>query len=273
MAISLLAVNKSNEEATRKNWRYVMSKLALVTGATSGIGKATAELFAENGINLIVCGRRADRLEKLVAKLKDKVSIHSLCFDVGKREDVVQAINSLPDEFKQIDFLINNAGNAHGRAPFDQGSAADWEAMIDSNLKGLLYVTKAVLPGMVERKSGHVVNVGSIAGKEVYAEGNVYCASKHAVDALSKGMLIDLVKHGIKVTAIHPGLVDTEFSLVRFKGDEDRAADVYQGMKPLSGADVADVIFYTISLPEHVNIPDLTLFPTAQASATIVHRS
>jgi NADP-dependent 3-hydroxy acid dehydrogenase YdfG len=248
------------------------TRTALITGATSGIGKATAELFAENGINLIACGRRVERLQELKNELGKKVAVHTLSFDVCDKAAVFSAIESLPESFSEIDILINNAGNAHGLSPVEEGAIEDWDAMIDGNVKGLLYVTKSVLPSMTKKKSGHIVNIGSIAAKEVYPKGNVYCASKHAVDALSKGMLLDLVPYGIKVTSINPGLVSTEFSKVRFKGDESRADNVYRDMMPLTGKDIAEVILYTVTLPKHVNISDLTVLPTAQASAAVVYR-
>ncbi len=249
-----------------------MRKIALITGATSGIGKATAELFAQHQIDLIICGRRQERLEQLVAQLSPLVKVYALCFDVRDKEEVFTQIENLPEVWKPIDILVNNAGNAHGLAPVDKADLADWEAMIDINVKGLMYVSKAVIPNMVERKSGHIINIGSIAGKEVYPNGNAYCASKYAVDALSSGMRLDLVQHGIKVTAINPGLVETEFSLVRFKGDEERAKNVYKGITPLTAQDVAEVIYFAVSRPAHVNIADVILFPTAQASSTVVNR-
>ncbi len=249
-----------------------MDKNVLITGATSGIGKATAELLANEGYNLILCGRRGERLEALKEELSQKSRIRTLSFDVRDRKKVVAEIGGLEDEWKEIDILLNNAGNAHGLAPIQEGSIDDWDAMIDINVKGLLYVSKAVVPGMVERKSGHIINIGSIAGKEVYPNGNVYCASKFAVDDINQGMRIDLNQYGIKVTAINPGLVETEFSLVRFKGDKERANDNYQGYKPLSSKDIAEVILFTIQRPSHVNISDLIILPTAQASTTIVNK-
>lgn len=249
-----------------------MTKIALITGATSGIGEATAILFAENGIDLILCGRRADRLQDLENRLDKKVRVHTLSFDVRDKERVFELLDDLPEEWRHIDILVNNAGNAHGLDPVHQGDMDDWEAMIDINVKGLLYVSKAVLPGMVERRSGHVINIGSIAGKEVYPNGNVYCASKHAVDAINNGMRIDLNKYGIKVSQISPGLVNTEFSMVRFKGDQQKADNVYKGMEPLTGHDVADLILFIVTRPAHVNISDTIIFPTAQASSTTVHR-
>ncbi|GAB4199847.1 MAG: SDR family NAD(P)-dependent oxidoreductase [Thermoflexibacter sp.] len=249
-----------------------MKKIALITGATSGIGKATAELFAQHQIDLILCGRRQERLAELAMQLSQSVEVYTLCFDVRDKEEVFRQIENLPTEWKKIDILVNNAGNAHGLAPVDKAALADWEAMIDINVKGLMYVSKAVIPSMVERKSGHIINIGSIAGKEVYPNGNAYCASKYAVDALNSGMRLDLVQYGIKVTAINPGLVETEFSLVRFKGDEERAKNVYKGITPLTAQDVAEVIYFAVSRPAHVNIADVILFPTAQASSTVVNR-
>lgn len=248
-----------------------MKKIALITGATSGIGEATARYLADD-FSLILCGRRKDRLNQLADDLKPETDVTTLNFDVRNREAVNAAIGSLPDNWKQIEVLVNNAGNAHGLDFIHEGNTEDWDAMLDINVKGLLYVSKAVTPGMVERKAGHIVNIGSIAGKEVYARGNVYCASKHAVDAITDGMRLDLNPYGIKVTGIHPGLVETEFSLVRFKGDAERASQTYKGMKPLTGDDVADVIRYVVTRPPHVVLSDITLLPTAQASATTVHR-
>jgi 3-hydroxy acid dehydrogenase / malonic semialdehyde reductase len=248
-----------------------MKQTALITGATSGIGKATAELFARQGINLVLCGRRTDRLEALKQDLDTLVEVHILDFDVRSQQEVSQAIGSLPESVN-IDILVNNAGNAHGLDPVQTGSLEDWDAMIDINVKGLLYVSKAIIPGMMARKKGHIVNIGSIAGKEVYPNGNVYCASKHAVDALTKGMRMDLFQHGIKVSGIHPGLVDTEFSLVRFKGDEQRATGVYQGYEPLHAEDIADLIHFTVSRPWHVNLADIIVLPMAQASSTLLDK-
>lgn len=250
-----------------------MKKTVLITGATAGIGLATARLLATAGYSLILCGRRKERLQQLKEELAaSSAAVHTLSFDVRNRQAVEEALNSLPANFKTIDVLVNNAGNAHGLDPIAEGNPDDWDAMIDINVKGLLYVSKAIIPQMVERKAGHIINIGSIAGKEVYPKGNVYCASKHAVDALNKGMLQDLNPYGIKVTAINPGLVETEFSLVRFKGDEARAKSVYQGYQPLRPEDVAEIILFALSRPAHVNISDLVLLPTAQASATIVKK-
>ena len=248
-----------------------MKKIALITGATSGIGKSTAHYLADQ-FYLIICGRRRDKLEELAHNLRTETDVHVLSFDVRDQRAVNQAIESLPANWRDIDVLINNAGNAHGMDVIHEGSTQDWDDMIDINVKGLLYVSKAIIPGMVEKKSGFIVNIGSIAGKEVYPKGNVYCASKHAVDAITNGMRLDLNPYGIRVTGIHPGLVETEFSLVRFKGDEEKAKQVYKGMKPLTGDDVADVIKYVVTRPPHVLLSDIVLFPTAQASATMVHR-
>ncbi|RZJ68116.1 MAG: SDR family NAD(P)-dependent oxidoreductase [Flavobacterium sp.] len=247
-------------------------KTVLITGATSGIGRATARIFAKNSYKVIICGRREDRLAELQDELSQRTEVHTLLFDVSKKKSVLEAIASLPENFAAIDVLINNAGNAHGLDPIQNGDLDDWDAMIDINVNGLLYVSKAIIPGMVDRRKGHIINIGSIAGKEVYANGNVYCATKHAVDALTKSMLIDLNPFGIKVGAVHPGMVETEFSEVRFKGDADRAANVYKGLTPLSPDDVADTIHFVVSRPYHINISDLVILPTAQASATVVKR-
>ncbi|HEY6142928.1 MAG TPA: SDR family NAD(P)-dependent oxidoreductase [Flavobacterium sp.] len=250
-----------------------MNKTALITGASSGIGRATARILAKNGYKIILCGRREERLISLENELSEFTQIHTLVFDVRDKKTVFEKINSLPNSFSKIDILINNAGNAHGLDPIQDGNLDDWEAMIDINIKGLLYVSKAVIPQMMERKSGHIINIGSTAGKEVYPNGNVYCASKHAVDALNKGMKMDLNPYGIRVGAIHPGMVETEFSEVRFKGDKDKAVNVYKGFTPLQAEDIADIIHFVVSRPYHVNISDLIVMPTAQASATIVNRS
>lgn len=251
---------------------HSLNRTALITGATSGIGKATAELFAKNGINLILCGRRQDRLEELEKKLKSETRVHLLNFDVRDKQAVFKSISSLPPSFSQIDILLNNAGNAHGLDTIDKGDPEDWDAMLDINVKGLLYVSKAVIPQMVVRKQGHIINIGSIAGKEVYPKGNVYCASKYAVDAITQGMRIDLNPYGIRVGSVDPGAVETEFSEVRFKGDTERAASVYDGFRPLSPEDVADIILFMVTRPYHVNIADLVVLPTAQASATIINK-
>ena len=250
-----------------------MSKTALVTGATSGIGKATAQILAKNNYKIILCGRREDRLIELKNELSAFTEVCTLSFDVRDKKAVFESINSLPEGFSKIDVLINNAGNAHGLDSIQNGDLDDWDAMIDINVKGLLYVSKAIIPKMIEQKSGHIINIGSIAGKEVYANGNVYCASKHAVDALNQAMRIDLNPYGIRVGGIHPGAVETEFSEVRFKGDLERAANVYKGFEPLRAEDIADIIYFVISRPYHVNIADLMVLPTAQASATVMNRS
>lgn len=247
-------------------------RIALITGATSGIGEATARLLAKNNFKLILCGRRTERLKQVEKELSSYTDITLLSFDVRNKGDVKKAIASLSKSWKEIDVLINNAGNAHGLDPIQTGDLNDWDAMIDINLKGLLYVSHEVLPGMVERKQGHIVNLGSVAGKEVYPGGNVYSASKFAVDALSKSMRIDLNSFGIKVSAIHPGLVETEFSVVRFKGDKTRADSVYKGITPLVADDIADNILYVLTRPAHVVIADLVVMPVAQASATVVKR-
>ncbi len=247
-------------------------KTALITGATSGIGHATACEFAKHGINLVICGRRLDRLEIIQEKLQKLTNVHILNFDVRDKAATFKAIDSLPEAFKTIDILINNAGNAHGLDPINEGSLDDWDAMMDINVKGLLYVSKAIIPQMTERKSGHIINIGSSAGKEVYPKGNVYCGSKHAVLAITEGMRMDLNPYGIKVGAVNPGLVETEFSKVRFKGDEI-ADTVYKGYKALQAEDVAEVIYFVISRPNHVNIADVLMFCTAQASSTILNKS
>ena len=249
-------------------------KTAFITGATAGIGKATAEIFAKNGYNVIITGRRKDRLDKLSKDLQEKykVKILSLCFDVRKRSEVEKSINSLEKDWKKIDVLVNNAGLAMGLSTIQEGNIDDWEIMIDTNIKGLLYMTRTVAPIMIANGSGHIINIGSIAGKETYPNGNVYCATKHAVDSLSKAMRIDMLPHGIKVTAIHPGMVETEFSLVRYKGDQERAKKVYASFKPLIAEDIAETIFWSASRPNHVNISDLIITPVAQANATIVKR-
>ena len=248
------------------------NRIALITGATSGIGEATAKLLAQNQYDLILCGRREDRLAKLNAELAVHTRVTTLAFDVRNEADVNEKIESLPVSWRQIDILINNAGNAHGLSPVQSGDTKDWDAMIDINVKGLLYVSRAVIPTMTMRASGHIINIGSIAGKEVYPNGNVYCASKFAVDALTKGMRLDLNAFGIKVTAINPGLVETEFAQVRFKGDQERASATYKGMEPLKGDDIAEIIRYVLSAPAHVVLADITIFPTAQASSTLVKR-
>ncbi len=251
----------------------MQNRIVLITGATSGIGEATARLLAKTKFKLILCGRREDRLKALQKELSALTEVTTLSFDVRDHSKVKTAIESLPDQWKAIDVLLNNAGNAHGLAPIQSGSIEDWDAMMDINVKGLLYVSREVIPGMIERKSGHIINLGSIAGKEVYPNGNVYCASKFAVDALTRGMRMDLNPFGIKVTSINPGLVETEFALVRFKGNEEKAKTVYSGMQPLRGNDIADIILYVLSSPPHVVLADITVFPTAQGSSTLVNRN
>ena len=247
--------------------------IALITGASAGIGQATARLLGKSGYDLIICGRRQERLDALKDELSGDCALHTLCFDVRDKEAVAEKISGLSGKWKEIDLLINNAGNAHGLDTVQDADLDDWDAMIDINVKGLLYVSKAVLSGMVERRSGHIINIGSTAGKEVYPKGNVYCASKHAVDAITQGMRLDLNTIGIKVTAINPGLVETEFSEVRFKGDQDKAQKVYAGMTPLRPEDVAETILFAATRPAHVNIADLILMPTDQASSTVVKRN
>jgi NADP-dependent 3-hydroxy acid dehydrogenase YdfG len=249
------------------------NKTAFITGATSGIGMATAKLFAKNGVKLILCGRREERLKSLSEELSKITTVHTLKFDVRNKEEVFAVVQSLPEDFSTIDILINDAGNAHGMDAIDEGNIEDWDAMLDINVKGLLYVSKAILPKMIARKSGQIINIGSTAGKEVYPKGNVYCASKHAVDAINQGMRIDLNGKGIKVGAINPGLVQTEFSEVRFKGDSEKAEKVYQGYTPLKPEDVADIIWFAVTRPPHVNIADLTVMCLDQASSTIVNKN
>ncbi|PZD79039.1 SDR family NAD(P)-dependent oxidoreductase [Mesonia sp. K7] len=249
-----------------------MNRTALITGASSGIGKATAIALARENFNLILCGRRTEKLQELNDFLKDTPT-HLLNFDVREKEKINEAIQSLPENFKEIDVLINNAGNAHGLDFIQDGDLNDWDAMIDINVKGLLYVSNAIIPGMVKRKRGHIINIGSTAGKEVYPKGNVYCASKHAVNALTEGMRLDLNGMGIKVGAIHPGIVETDFSNVRFKGDSHRAKKVYEGFRALQPRDIADIIAFTVTRPCHVNIADIMVMSTAQASSTIIDKS
>ena len=251
-----------------------MAKIVLITGATSGIGEACARVFAREGFDLILTGRRLDRLEKLAGSLNAGFDVQvAVCsFDVRHRDSVVKSLNDLPENWKKVNVLINNAGLSQGLDPLHNGSMDDWDLMIDTNIKGLLYVSKVVSNWMVDNKGGHIVNIGSIAGKEVYVNGNVYCATKYAVDALNKGMRIDLLPYGIKVTGIHPGAVETEFSEVRFKGDKERAKKVYEGFEPLNAMDIAETIFFAVSRPAHVNINDLVIMPTAQATASNIIR-
>lgn len=252
-----------------------MKKIVFITGATSGIGEACARKFAEQGYDLILNGRRSNRLIELQKRLAEKYNAESIVlqFDVRNREEVFKSIEGLEERWKQIDVLINNAGLALGRDHFHEADMDDWDTMIDTNVKGLLYVSKAVVPFMVQNKKGHIINLGSVAGKDVYEKGNVYCASKFAVDALNKSMRIDLLQHNIKVTAIHPGAAETEFSLVRFKGDEETAKKIYEGYEPLTADDIAEIIYYTTTLPPHVCINDLVVTSTQQANAIHFHKS
>lgn len=252
-----------------------MAKIALITGATSGIGAACAHLFAAQGYHLILVARRQDKLEDISKRLIDKyaVDVKTIIADVRDQEDLSYKLEGLSSQLKKVAVLINNAGLSQGLDPIDKGNINDWDTMIDTNVKGLLYVTKIVSNWMIAQKAGHIVNIGSIAGQEVYPNGNVYCATKHAVDALNKGMRIDLLPHGIKVTAINPGMVETEFSVVRFKGDEGRAKKVYDGFEPLIANDVAEAIWFVVSRPAHVNINDMLIMPTAQAAATIINKN
>ncbi|MBU2525988.1 MAG: SDR family NAD(P)-dependent oxidoreductase [Bacteroidetes bacterium] len=249
-----------------------MSQTVLITGATSGIGEATAQKYADAGCRLILCGRNENKLQALQKSLTSAIGIHTLRFDVADKQAVFKAIQTLPAAFSDIDILINNAGNAHGWDTFQEASLDDWEQMMDINVKGLLYVTKAVLPVFIKKGSGHIVNIGSTAAKEVYPKGNVYCASKHAVDAINQALRIDLNGLNIRVGAVHPGLVQTHFSAVRFKGDLARAEQVYKGFSPLQASDIADIIYFVTQAPPHVNIADLVVMPTAQASSTIVSK-
>ena len=249
------------------------TKIAWITGATSGIGEATTLKLADNGFDVIITGRRNDRLTALKEKLeKNGIRVLSLCFDVRVEAEVKSAVENLPDERKNIDVLVNNAGLAAGLSAIQDGDTDDWNRMIDTNIKGLLYITRYVSPLMINRETGHIINIGSIAGKEVYPNGNVYCATKHAVDALTKGMRMDMLKHNIRVTQICPGAVETEFSIVRFHGDEARAAKVYDGYECLVAADIADCVWFAVSRPPHVNVNDMVVMPTAQASGTLFNR-
>jgi 3-hydroxy acid dehydrogenase / malonic semialdehyde reductase len=251
-----------------------MRKIAFITGATAGIGKATAEVFAQNGWDIIITGRRKERLEAVSKNLREdyKIDVMELEFDVRELKQVEKAVSALPDKWKKINVLVNNAGLAVGLGSIQEGVIDDWERMIDTNIRGLLYMTRTIAPIMIKNGTGHIINIGSIAGKEVYPNGNVYCATKHAVDALNKGMRLDLVASNIKVTAINPGMVETEFSIVRFKGDEERAKKAYMGMKPLTPEDIAETIFWAASRPAHVNINDIVIMPTVQANATTTIR-
>jgi NADP-dependent 3-hydroxy acid dehydrogenase YdfG len=246
-----------------------MNKIILVTGATSGFGKAIADKFASQQWNCIITGRRSDRLHEFADELRAKYQcrVLSLVFDVRNKDEVFQHLRNLPEEWRDIDVLVNNAGLALGRESFEDGNMEDWDTMIDTNVKGVLYVTKAILPFMTDRKQGHIINIGSVAGKEIYEKGNVYCASKYAVDAISKSLRIDLLPYKIKVTAIQPGAAETEFSVVRFKGDEEKANQIYKGFTPLYADDIANIAWYCATLPQHVCINDLVVTCTAQASA------
>ncbi len=250
-----------------------MAKIAMVTGATSGIGKATALILAKNGYDIIITGRRDDRLGELASEIIDKIHVdcYPLCFDIRNRQQTQQAFDSLPEKWQNIDVLINNAGLAAGLSSIHEGDYNDWEQMIDTNIKGLLYITKIISQIMVKKQSGHIINIGSIAGKEAYANGTVYCATKHAVEAITKGMRIDLNPYGIKVGSICPGAVETEFSIVRLK-DEKANDKVYAGFTPLNAQDIADSILFMVTRPPHVNIGDILILPTAQASATVINR-
>lgn len=252
-----------------------MNKIALITGASAGIGEACAIKLAKNGFDLIIAGRREKNLEKLAAKIQEsnKNEVLSLCLDVRNYEEVEKTINSLPEKWKNIDVLVNNAGLAVGVSPIEQGVVDDWDRMIDTNVKGLLYVTRCVSPLMAERKKGLIVNISSIAGKEAYPGGNVYCGTKHAVEAITKGMRIDLLPHNIRVSSIAPGMVETEFSFVRFKGDKNKAEQVYNGFKPLKAEDIADSLLFIATRPDHVSINDILIMPSAQASARDVNRN
>ena len=250
-----------------------MNKIAFITGATAGIGEATARIFAQNNIDLILCGRRKEKLEALSNELSKNVNVYILSFNVGHLSEVKTSIENLPENWKNIDILINNAGGAHGLDFITESSLNDWENSIDFNVKGLLYVSRIIIPWMVANKSGHIVNLSSIAGKEAYAKGTAYCAAKAAVESISKSMRLELVPHGIRVTNIAPGAVETEFSMVRFKGDKSKADAVYANYQPLVARDIANIIYYCISVPAHVQIADMTIFPAAQSAATTIHRS
>lgn len=252
----------------------VKNKTAFITGASAGIGEACARVFAREGYDLLLAARRIDRLEALSAQLNTQfgIQIHLLALDVRDADEVFSKFNRLPEKWRQVDVLVNNAGLSQGLDPIHEGDIGDWDRMIDTNIKGLLYVTRAVAPFMAARKDGHIINIGSIAGKEVYPNGNVYCATKHAVDALTQGMRIDLLDKHVKVTAIHPGMVETEFSDVRFKGDKERAAAVYNRIEPLVAGDIAEAVWFVASRPKHVNVNDMVIMPTMQASATIAIR-
>ena len=247
-------------------------KTILITGATSGIGLAAAKKLANDENQLILCGRRQQKLDEISKELSAITNVLSLCFNVSDKNEVNKILENLPREFSSIDILINNAGNAHGLDTIQEGSLEDWDNMIDSNVKGLLYVSRVIMPTMIENQNGHIINIGSLAGREVYKKGNIYCATKHAVNAISKAMRIDLNKTGIKVSEINPGLVETDFSNVRFKGDSDRAEKVYQGYKALQADDIADILEFVINRPRHVNIADILVLPQAQATSSIIDK-
>ena len=248
-------------------------KTILITGATSGIGLAAAKKLANDKNQLILCGRRQQKLDEISKELSAITNVLSLCFNVSDKNEVNKILENLPREFSSIDILINNAGNAHGLDTIQEGSLEDWDNMIDSNVKGLLYVSRVIMPTMIENQNGHIINIGSLAGREVYKKGNIYCATKHAVNAISKAMRIDLNKTGIKVSEINPGLVETDFSNVRFKGDSDKAEKVYQGYKALQADDIADIIEFVINRPSHVNIADILVLPQAQATSSIINKN
>jgi NADP-dependent 3-hydroxy acid dehydrogenase YdfG len=248
-------------------------KTAFITGATSGIGKAIAENFAKQGFKLIICGRRIDVLDELSSELSKLTEVFSLSFDVRNKEEVKTAIESLPENFKNIDILINNAGNAHGLDPISEGNMEDWDAMMDGNVKGLLYVSQPIINLMKARNSGHIINISSVAARQTYANGVVYCASKKAVDVISEGMRLELTEFGIKVCNVQPGAVETDFSKVRFKGDEERAKTVYAGYEALKAEDIADLVSYIVNAPERVSIADVAIFPKAQAEPRTIYRN
>ena len=249
-----------------------MKKTIFITGATSGIGKATAEIFAKQGHRLIICGRRKEVLDNLQIQLSNFTDVYSLVFDVRNQQEVQNAINSLPEEWKNIDVLVNNAGNAHGLEPISDANISDWDAMMDGNVKGLLYVSQPIIKLMKANNSGHIVNISSVAARQTYANGTVYCASKKAVDVISEGMRLELTEFGIKVTNIQPGAVETDFSKVRFKGDEERAATVYAGYEPLIAEDIADAISYCVNAPDRVSIAEICIYPKAQAEPRTIFR-
>jgi len=250
------------------------NKLVFVTGASTGIGYACAEIFAQNGCRILMSARRIEKLNRLAVRLKKRHNTDSYCLklDVRNQTEVAEKIKSLPAKWQKIEILVNNAGLSRGLSKLHEGELIDWEEMIDTNIKGLLYVSREIIPGMVKRKKGHIINIGSIAGHEVYPGGNVYCATKHAVDALTKGMQIDLVDTPIRVSTVDPGMVETEFSMVRFRGDKSRATSVYKGLKPLKARDIAEAVLFCTTRPPHVNIHQLRIMPTAQAAATVVYR-